>query len=83
MLKQYIYTYFFRTIADLVKSLEKAVHQSSQFDLIVRRSHVLSDALLQMDKASFDPRKKLSVRTCHVLAICACKCGICLCSTIG
>ena len=46
MLKQYIYTYFFRTIADLVKSLEKAVHQSSQFDLIVRRSHALSDALL-------------------------------------
>ena len=48
--------YSFRTIDDLVKSLEKTIHGDSEFDMIVRRSHVVSDALRRMDKAFFDPR---------------------------
>ena len=42
------------------------IDTNSDFDMVVRRSHVLSDALRRMDKASFDPRKRLnvSIRTC-------------------
>ena len=37
------------------------VDKDSEFDMVVRRSHVLRDALRRMDKATFDPRKRLNV----------------------
>ena len=38
------------------------VDKDSEFDMVVHRSHVLRDALRRMDKATFDPRKRLNVR---------------------
>ena len=34
------------------------VYKCDEFDMVVRRSAVLSDTLRRMDKASFDPAKK-------------------------
>ena len=52
--------------------LKPKINTSSDFDMVVRRSHVLRDALRRMDKASFDPRKKLNVRiaalSTHIVA---------------
>ena len=52
--------------------LKRKIDTSSDFDMVVCRSHVLRDALRQMDKASFDPRKKLNVRiaalSTHIVA---------------
>ena len=52
--------------------LKRKIDTSSDFDMVVRRSHVLRDALRRMDKASFDPRKKLNVRiaalSTHIVA---------------
>ena len=45
------------TIEDVVKSLNKYVYKCDKFDMVVRRSAVLSDTLRRMDKASFDPAK--------------------------
>ena len=38
--------------------------------MIVRRSHVVSDALRRMDKAFFDPRKLLHVRFAMSSQVC-------------
>ena len=34
------------------------------FEMVVRRSHILADALRKMQKLLFDPRKRLDVREC-------------------
>ncbi len=54
--------FLFRTTADIVQSLSDNVDDGCQFDMVIRRSHVLSDALRRMNKASFDPRKRINVR---------------------
>ena len=33
----------------------------SEFSMVVRRSHVVGDALRRMDRMSFDPKLKLNV----------------------
>ena len=48
------------TIED-VKNLNKYVYNCDEFDMVVRRSAVLSDTLRHMDKASFDLAKKMKV----------------------
>jgi hypothetical protein len=50
-----------KTIDDLAKYLEKMVHHDAEFDLIIRRSNVVEDALRAINKALFDPRKLLNV----------------------
>ncbi|XP_019853033.1 PREDICTED: uncharacterized protein LOC109582636 [Amphimedon queenslandica] len=50
-----------KTIEDVAKSLNKFVCDFDEFDMVIRRSAVLTDALRRMDKASFDPAKKLNV----------------------
>lgn len=49
------------TIADIVIYLGGSIDGSCTFDMVIRQSHVLSDALCRMDKAAFDPRKQLNV----------------------
>lgn len=44
-------------IEDVVNSLNKYFYKCEKFDMVVRRSAVLSDTLCHMDKASFDPAK--------------------------
>ena len=41
--------------------MQYEIDVSSEFDMVVRRSHMLRDALQRMQKVSFDPRKKLNV----------------------
>ena len=62
----FIHFAFYRTLKDVVEMMKLKIDTNSDFDMVVRRSHVLSDALRRMDKASFDPRKRLnvSIRTC-------------------
>lgn len=48
-------------MADLVITAQKKINKDSTFEMVVRRSNVLSDALRRMEKESFDPRKKLKV----------------------
>ena len=43
-----------RSIACIVKNLNMDIIKDAIFDLVIRRSHVLSDALRKIDKASFD-----------------------------
>lgn len=52
---------FYRTLKDIVEKLQCEIDINSEFDMVVRRSHVLRDALQRMQKVSFDPRKKLNV----------------------
>ena len=47
--------------ADVIKVLRKGIDNDS-FDMIIRRSNVLSDALRRMERLLFDPQKKLNVR---------------------
>ena len=48
------------TIEDVAKSLTKFVCDFDEFDMIIRRSAVLTDILRRMDKISCDPAKKLN-----------------------
>ena len=45
----------------MVEMLQKEVDENSTFEMVVRRSHILSDTLRRMEKVTFDPRKKLNV----------------------
>lgn len=53
--------YQHRSITDIAKRLHKSIDETEEFDMIVRRSSVLRDALNRMHTASFHPRKKLHV----------------------
>ena len=44
-----------------MKHLSEAVEEEFEFHMVVRRSNVLLDALRQMQKTTFDPRKRLDV----------------------
>ena len=65
---QHVHVYD-RNTADVVKRLRSEISKNSQFDMIVRRSHVLADAQRRMDRMMFDPKKQLNVR---IWAINAC-----------
>lgn len=54
----------YSTIADVVKRLMSGVDEDNVFDMVIRRSHILSDALRRMTKQSFDPSKKIKVYYC-------------------
>ena len=45
-----------------MKYLSKNVDDTFEFDMVVRRSAVLDDALRRMQNITFDPRRKLNVR---------------------
>jgi hypothetical protein len=49
-----------RSIVELIKHLQQNVHDVS-FDMVVRRSNILSDALRRMERATFDPKHMLNV----------------------
>ena len=53
--------FFCRSIVDIVESLQQNITDVI-FEMVVRRSNVLSDTLRIMEKASFDPTKRLMVR---------------------
>uniref|UniRef100_A0A1X7VIP2 Uncharacterized protein n=1 Tax=Amphimedon queenslandica TaxID=400682 RepID=A0A1X7VIP2_AMPQE len=59
-----------RTNADFVKQISKTVNDDFEFDMIVRRSNVLLNALQQMQKATFDPRKRLNVMFVRTAGVC-------------
>ena len=45
----------------MVISLETKSTKYPQFDMVVRRSHVLKDVLRRMDRLSFNPERELNV----------------------
>ena len=53
-----------RTLADVVIKLQKQVKQDKPFDIVVRRGHVLEDALRRVGSSSFDPSRSI-VASCH------------------
>ena len=55
-----VFTYVYRSIVELIKHLQQNVHDVS-FDMVVRRSNILSDALRRMERATFDPKHMLNV----------------------
>ena len=52
-----------RSLADIVVKLAGVLQKDNAYEMIVRRSHVLSNALCSLDRLSFDPKKKLMVCT--------------------
>ena len=46
---------------DVIKELKRDVSNKSKFDMVVRRSNVLTDALRRMERARFDPQNELNV----------------------
>ena len=48
-------------VGDIVKRLRQQILCDQSFDMVVRRSRVLSDALRRLQRITFDPKKKLSV----------------------
>ena len=44
----------------MINSLQLKTDESA-FEMVVRRSHVLDDALRRMEKITYDPKKKLKV----------------------
>ena len=59
----------FRDIADVVAYLSDRIIENCVYDMVVRRSHVLSDALRRVDRAAFDPRKRLNVQFTGIIII--------------
>lgn len=55
-----------RTIIELVKQLQRNICDDSPFEMVVRRSNVLTDALRRMERITFDPKKHLIVHICNV-----------------
>ena len=53
-----------RVLSDLVERIQKEIDENSIFEMVVRRLHILGDVLCQMEKITFDPRKKLHVQLC-------------------
>ena len=56
--------YINRTIVDVIEELSKNILKKNTFDMVVRRSHILTDALHRMESATFDPTSQLNV--CYV-----------------
>ena len=54
-------TIFCRTIADVVTNLQTKGAKYPSFDMVVRRSNILTDALRRMERLSFNPEKELNV----------------------
>lgn len=44
-----------------MRELQKRVKKNAPFDMVVRRAHVLEDALRRANRASFDPSRKIVV----------------------
>ena len=51
----------YSTLADVVRMLSKKIKDDEFFDMIVRRAHVLQDALRRASRSSFDPSSCISV----------------------
>ncbi len=49
-----------------MKKLTQLVWQDDPFDMIVRRAHVLQDALKSASRSSFDPRKIIVVSFANI-----------------
>ena len=50
-----------RTTVELIKHLQLNVSHNATFDMVVRRSNVVTDALRRMERATFNPQNKLHV----------------------
>ena len=46
---------------DVIIELKRDVSNKNKFDMVVRRSNVLTDALRRMERARFDPQNELNV----------------------
>ena len=57
---------YYRTIAELITHLQRNVPDNATFEMVVRRSHVLADALRRMERKTFTPLTKLKVRLRHL-----------------
>ena len=51
------------SLDDVLNNLTKQI-KSEQFEIIVRRGHVLVDALKIANRMSFDPTMSINVRLC-------------------
>ncbi len=62
---------FYRTLSDVVVQLRKLVnHKDDRYQIVVRRAHVLEDALHRIQRPSFNPRTPIAVcLIVHVLHI--------------
>ena len=56
-----ILCHFNSLLEDIVKNLAAVIRIDDTYDIIIRRDHVLSDALKQVGRLSFDPMKKMLV----------------------
>ena len=54
--------YVTSNVGDIVKQLRQQI-SCNEFDMVVRRSRVLSDTLHRLQRISFDPKLKLNVST--------------------
>ncbi len=53
---------FYRTLSDVVVKLrEQVFHDDDRYQIIVRRAHVLEDALHRIQRPSFNPRRPIAV----------------------
>lgn len=52
---------FCSSLNDVVKELQKNVDKNEKFNMLVRRGHVLEDAVRRSRKDSFSPTKKIVV----------------------
>lgn len=59
----------FRTLADVVKSLTTNLSLET-YDMVIRRGHVLEDALKRAGRALFNASKRIKVSTVVSLYVC-------------
>ena len=62
-----------RSVGDVVRHLCTNLCEES-FDMVVRRSRILADALRRMERLTFDPKKKLNVSSIIYYCILLLKC---------
>ena len=62
------HAYFTKSVAEVVKTLASGV-SAGKCSMVIRRGHVLEDALKQARKASFDPSMNVEVSTLSNRAI--------------
>ncbi len=59
---------FYITLSDVVVKLrEQVFHDDDRYQIIVRRAHVLEDALHRIQRPSFNPRRPIAV--CLIIVV--------------
>ena len=60
MVFHYLFAHFSTSLADVVRELRKQI-KSDECEIVVRRAHVLEDALKRAGRMSFDPTHSIVV----------------------